>query len=55
MERPWPVGEGYWCRKDLAKSLRAIAEKGADEFYEGNLAKLIAKDMADNNGLISEC
>jgi len=50
---PWPVG-GLLVQKDLAKSLRAIAEKGADEFYEGDLAKLIAKDMADNGGIISE-
>ena len=49
----WPVGE-LLVQKDLAKSLRLIAENGADEFYSGSLAKLIAKDMADNGGLISE-
>ena len=50
---PWPVG-GLLVQKDLAKSLRAIAEYGADEFYEGELAKLIAKDMADHGGIITE-
>lgn len=50
---PWPVG-ALLVQKDLAKSLRAIADKGADEFYTGNLAKLIAKDMADNGGIITK-
>jgi gamma-glutamyltranspeptidase/glutathione hydrolase len=48
----WPVGS-LLIQRDLAKTLRAIAQHGADEFYEGGLAKVIAKDMADNGGIIS--
>jgi len=39
--------------KDLAKSLRLIAEEGTDAFYKGEIAKAIAKDMTKNNGLIT--
>ena len=39
---------------DLAKSLRAIAEGGADAFYTGWIADSIAADMARNGGLISK-
>lgn len=38
---------------DLAKSLRAIAESGVDDFYEGNLSELIAKGIAEQGGIIS--
>ena len=48
----WPVGS-LLIQKDLAKTLRSIAENGANEFYEGDLAQIIAKDMADNGGIVS--
>lgn len=38
---------------DLARTLREIAQDGADAFYRGRVADLIAKDMAENGGLIS--
>ncbi|NRA69130.1 MAG: gamma-glutamyltransferase [Pseudobacteriovorax sp.] len=41
-------------QKDLAKTLEAIAEKGADGFYKGAVAKLIAEEMKRHNGLITE-
>lgn len=41
------------ANKDLAKSLRLIAEEGPDAFYKGEIAKAIIKDMAKNNGLIT--
>ncbi len=38
---------------ELAATLRRIAEKGVDEFYRGNTAELIVKQMAESDGLIS--
>jgi len=39
--------------KDLAWSLSQIAEEGPDAFYKGEIAELIVKDMAENDGLIT--
>jgi gamma-glutamyltranspeptidase/glutathione hydrolase len=39
---------------DLGKTLRAIAEGGADAFYKGPIADLIAADMNAHGGLISK-
>ncbi|MBI3977207.1 MAG: gamma-glutamyltransferase [Chloroflexi bacterium] len=39
---------------DLARTLRLIAEEGADTVYRGEVARLIAEDMARNGGLITE-
>jgi len=41
-------------QKDLAKTLRLIAQQGPDAFYKGQIAELIAKDMAANGGLITK-
>ena len=50
-----PLLEGdVLIQKDLAKTLTLIAENGAKGFYEGETAKKIAKDMADNDGMITE-
>ena len=50
-----PLLEGdLLIQKDLAKTLTLIAENGAKGFYEGETAKKIAKDMADNDGMITE-
>ena len=38
---------------DLARTLRRIAEGGADVFYRGEIAQEIAADMAANGGLLS--
>ncbi|HRJ88973.1 MAG: gamma-glutamyltransferase [Blastocatellia bacterium] len=38
---------------DLAATLGRIAERGADGFYTGRTAELIAADMRANNGLIT--
>jgi gamma-glutamyltranspeptidase / glutathione hydrolase len=40
--------------KDLGRTLRIIAEKGADAFYTGDLADLLAKEMKDGGGLIAK-
>lgn len=38
---------------DLARTLRRIADKGADVFYTGEIAEEIAADMARHGGLIT--
>ena len=38
---------------DLDQSFELIAERGADEFYRGDLAKTIADDSLANGGLIT--
>ncbi len=53
-------GGGEWAAGDklvlgdLAKTLRAIADVGADAFYKGWIADRIAEDMSANGGLISK-
>ena len=39
---------------DLARTLRLIAEEGAETIYHGEIARLLAEDMARNGGLITE-
>jgi len=39
---------------DLAKSLRAIAEKGTDAFYKGEIADLIVKASKANGGILAK-
>src|SRR5262245_22576211 len=41
-------------QKDLAHTLRLIAEEGADVVYRGQIARLIAEDMRRHGGLITE-
>ncbi len=51
-----PNGEAFGSRKfiqrDLAKTLRAIAEGGADAFYRGDIARRIVEDVQANGGYI---
>lgn len=39
---------------DLARTLRLIADEGAETVYRGKVARLIAEDMRRNGGLIAE-
>jgi gamma-glutamyltranspeptidase / glutathione hydrolase len=39
---------------DLARTLRLIAEEGADVVYRGEIARLIVEDMRRHGGLIAE-
>ncbi|MGU3400896.1 gamma-glutamyltransferase [Brucellaceae bacterium D45D] len=39
---------------DLAKSLSAIAEKGAAAFYQGEIADLIVKASTENGGILAK-
>lgn len=48
----WKIGDRL-VQKDLAKTLRLIAEKGPDAFYRGAIAELLVKEMQQGNGLIS--
>ncbi len=40
-------------QKDLAWSLKKIAKEGPKAFYEGEIGERIAKDMANNGGLVT--
>jgi gamma-glutamyltranspeptidase/glutathione hydrolase len=49
----WQAGDTC-VLKDLGRTLRAIAETGADAFYTGDLAALLEKEMKDGGGLIAK-
>jgi gamma-glutamyltranspeptidase/glutathione hydrolase len=49
----WAEGDRI-ILKDLAKTLAAIANEGADVFYKGWIADRIAEDMKANGGLITK-
>jgi gamma-glutamyltranspeptidase/glutathione hydrolase len=48
----WQAGDRL-VQKDLAKTLRRIAEQGADGFYNGPVADLITHEMKRDGGLIT--
>jgi len=54
------AGGGEWAAgdklvlKDLGKTLRIIADKGADAFYTGTPADLLHKEMLAHGGLITK-
>lgn len=50
--RLYEPGEVF-VQPELARTLQRIAKRGAKEFYEGETAKLLARYMADNGGLIT--
>ena len=45
-------GETIWI-EELAHTLRRIADHGADEFYVGETARLIAADIQANDGILT--
>ncbi len=49
---PYQTGD-IWCQPDLARTLRLIKNQGPKAFYEGEIARLIARDMQKNGGLIT--
>jgi gamma-glutamyltranspeptidase/glutathione hydrolase len=49
---PYGYGERL-VQKDLARSLRQIAERGAGAFYQGAIADQIVADMQQHGGLIT--
>jgi gamma-glutamyltranspeptidase/glutathione hydrolase len=50
--RQVPSGDRPICRPELALTLRAIASLGAEEFYRGSMAELIADDMEHRGGFV---
>jgi len=42
-----------FVQKDLARTLKLVAEHGPDVIYRGEIAQMIADDMAANGGLIT--
>jgi gamma-glutamyltranspeptidase/glutathione hydrolase len=54
------AGGGKWSpgdrlvQPDLAKTLRLIADRGADAFYRGAIADLLASEMKAGGGLITK-
>ncbi len=51
--RLFRVGD-IFRQKELAATLRRLADVGAEDFYRGQTARAIAEDMARNGGLITE-
>ena len=49
---PYRTGERL-VQPELAETLKRIAEAGADDFYQGETAKRLAKHMQENDGLIT--
>ena len=50
---PYELGE-ILVQKDLARSLRLIAQDGSKAFYKGAIASAIVADMEANGGLITK-
>ncbi len=50
---PYELGE-ILVQKDLARSLRLIAQEGSKAFYKGAIASAIVADMEANRGLITK-
>jgi gamma-glutamyltranspeptidase/glutathione hydrolase len=48
---PYSPGDRFY-QPDLAKTLKKIASKGIEEFYQGTIAKQIDADMRENGGLL---
>ncbi|MCO6453858.1 MAG: gamma-glutamyltransferase, partial [Pirellulaceae bacterium] len=51
-QRAWRAGDRL-RQPELAATLRRIAEHGADDFYEGHIARQIVAEMRRGGGLIS--
>jgi len=45
--------ETYWKQPVLAKTLKIISDKGAEDFYFGEIAETIADDMKQHDGWIT--
>jgi gamma-glutamyltranspeptidase/glutathione hydrolase len=50
--RPYKAGDRL-VQKDLARTLRLIAQRGPDAFYRGSIADAIAASSAAGNGIIT--
>ena len=52
MAATYEPGE-IFVQKDLAATLKRIADQGAKEFYEGKTAEMLVAEMAGHGGLIT--
>ncbi len=52
-ESPWQAGDRL-VQRQLAATLKRIQQEGKGGFYAGETARLIAEDMRNNKGLITE-
>lgn len=50
---PWKAGDTL-VQKDLANTLKRIRDNGKKGFYEGETARLIANEMKNGGGIITE-
>jgi gamma-glutamyltranspeptidase/glutathione hydrolase len=50
--RPWQAGDRL-VQKDLARTLRRLAEEGPGAFYAGELADLFEREMRRGGGLVT--
>lgn len=50
--RPFHTGENF-RQKELAATLRCLADRGTKDFYQGQIASAIAEDMKQHGGLIT--
>lgn len=41
-----------WRQVALAKTLKRLSQRGADDFYQGEIAQALAKDLSDKGSLI---
>ncbi|UCF40345.1 MAG: gamma-glutamyltransferase family protein [Gemmatimonadota bacterium] len=48
-----PAEGSVFRQPELAQTLRRLAEQGADDFYHGEIARAVARDMASNGGWLS--
>ena len=48
-----PVAMQHFVQADLAKTLSRIAQNGANDFYRGETAKLLAQAMEDSGGVMT--
>jgi gamma-glutamyltranspeptidase/glutathione hydrolase len=51
-DQPHEVGD-LLIQKDLAKTLREIAQKGSEAFYKGRIAKVIVEESEKNGGILT--
>lgn len=52
-DRPFRAGD-IFRQKELAATLRRLADIGVQDFYQGEIARAIAEDMKNHGGLITE-
>jgi len=50
--RTWEPGD-VWVQRDLARTLRRIAERGPDGFYAGESADALVETLSERGGLIT--